>query len=68
MASHESQAQDLEQIMPLLVHSIEIGADGAEILRADERAKAAGDFLLHLGHANGALPQIVGKWLSLIHI
>jgi len=24
MASHESQAQDLEQIMPLLVHGIEI--------------------------------------------
>ena len=44
MASHESQAQDLEQIMPLLVHGIEIGADGAEILRADELAKAAGDF------------------------
>ena len=62
MASHESQAQDLEQIMPLLVHGIEIGADGAEILRADERAKAAGDFLLHLGHTDGALAQIVGKW------
>ena len=47
--------------MSLLVHGVEIGADSAEILRADERAKAAGDFLLHLGHTDGALAQVVGK-------
>jgi hypothetical protein len=48
--------------MPLLVHRIEVRANGAEILRTLERAKAAGDFLLHLGHANSALAQIVGEW------
>ena len=41
--------------MSLLVHGIEIGADGAEILRAFERTKAARDFLFHLGHSDGAL-------------
>ena len=47
--------------MSLFVHGIEIGANGAEILRAVERAKAAGDFLLDLGHSDGALAEIVGK-------
>ena len=47
--------------MPLLVHGIEVRADSAEILCTLERAKTAGDLLLHLGHADGALAQIVGK-------
>ncbi len=47
--------------MALLVHGIEVRADGAEILRTLKRAKTAGDFLLHLGHADGALAQVVGK-------
>ena len=52
--------------MPLLIHGIEVRANGAEVLRALECAKAAGDFLLYLGHTNGALPQIVGKWYAQI--
>src|SRR5579862_7519385 len=47
--------------MPLLVHGIEIRADSAEVLCALERAKATGDFLLDLGHANGVLTQIIRK-------
>ena len=35
--------------------------DGAEVFRALERTKAAGGLLLHLGHADGALAQVVGK-------
>ena len=48
--------------MSLLVHGIEIGANCAEIPRTVERAKAAGDFLLDLGHSDGPLAEIVGKW------
>jgi len=33
---HEGQAQHLEQIVPLLVHGVEVRADGAEVLRALE--------------------------------
>ncbi len=59
--SHEGQTQYLEQIMALLMHGIEIGAKGAEVLRALKRAKASGDFLLHLKHTDGTLAEIVGK-------
>ena len=58
---HEGQTQYLEQIMALLMHGIEIGANDAEVLRALKRAKASGDFLLHLGHTDGTLAEIVGK-------
>ena len=47
--------------MPLLVHGIEVRTDDAEGLRAFEGAPAAGDFLFHLRHADGALGQIVGE-------
>ena len=59
--AHEGQSQHLEQIMFLLVHGIEIGADDAEILGTFEGTKAAGYFLLYFGHPDGALAQIFGK-------
>ena len=61
MTSHESQSQDFEWIMALCVHGIEIGTYDAAILRADERTKAVGYFLLYFGHPDGALAQINGK-------
>ena len=59
--AHEGQSQHLENIMSLLVHGIEIGADDAEILCTFEGPKAAGYFLLYFGHPDGALAQIIGK-------
>ena len=47
--------------MALLTESVEAGADDAEIFSAVECAKAAGYFLLHFGHTNGAFAKIVGK-------
>ncbi len=43
------------------MHGIEVSADGAEILCPLKRAKTTGNFLLHLGHADGALAQGVDK-------
>lgn len=57
----EGQAKRLEDIMPLLEHGIEVGAYDTEVLCTLEGSKAAGDFLLHLGHADGRLAQIVGE-------
>ena len=39
----------------LLARGVQIGADGAEILRAQQGAKAARNSLLDLWHPNGAL-------------
>ena len=47
--------------MALLAKSIEAGADDAEIFSAFEGSERSGDFLLDLGHANGALTQVVRK-------
>ena len=40
----------------------EIASYAAEDLGSFERAKAARDFLLHLGHANIVFALIVGEW------
>jgi hypothetical protein len=52
--------------MPLLVHGIEAGANGATVLGTLERAKATRDFQFHRGHANGTLTQIVREWQAQI--
>lgn len=53
----------MKQIGALLVERSEIGAkDGAkdgEVIETGLGAEAAGDFLLHLGHAHGLLGDIV---------
>ena len=40
----------------------EIASDPAEDLCPFERPEAAGDFLLHLSHANVVFALIVGEW------
>ena len=47
--------------MTLLAQRVEAGADEAEMLGARKCAEAAGGLLFDLGHAHGALANVVGK-------
>ena len=47
--------------MALLAQRVEAGADDAEMLGTGKRAEATGDFLFHLGHAHGALANVIGE-------
>jgi len=57
----ESQGKSLEEIGALLVQGGEIGAEGTAGIGALPGSEAAGDFLFHLGHANGLFGEIVGE-------
>lgn len=47
--------------MPLFAQCVEASADDAEMLGTDEPTEATGDFLFDLGHAHGALTNVVGE-------
>src|SRR5258708_1096720 len=47
--------------MALLAECVEAGTNDAEIFGAAECAKAAGYFLLHFWHTDGAFTKIVGE-------
>ena len=60
-ATLEGQDEGVEEVEALLVEGREVGADSAEGGGAFGGAKAAGDFLLHLEHANGLLGEVVAE-------
>ena len=48
-------------MLTLLAQSVEAGTDDAEIFGTGKGAEAVRNFLFHLGHANGALANVVGE-------
>ena len=57
----ESQREGMKEIMALLVHCCQIGADSAKGFGALLGSKAAGDFLFHLRHAHRLLGEVIRK-------
>ena len=57
----ESQREGMKEIMALLVHCCQIGADSAKGVGAVLGSKAAGDFLFHLRHAHRLLGEVIRK-------
>ena len=57
----KSKSKCVDEVVPLLMHCIEVRADDGEVLRTFKRAKAAEDFLLYFRHPDGTFAEIVGK-------
>ena len=57
----EGGDKGVKNVRPLLVHGRGTGADDAVSLRSWQRAKAARDFLLDLGHSDGLFGKIIGE-------
>ncbi len=51
--------QGFDEVPALFFRRRDYGSEGGEVLGAVDRAEAAGDFLLDLGHANVALALVV---------
>jgi hypothetical protein len=51
----------VKEIMALLVHGSQVGADSAKGVGAVLSSKAAGDFLFHLRHAHRLLGEVIRK-------